>query len=164
MMRALYTAYTTSGKGNQTGDQNIPGIRPSARWYQYRQHRHATPLAASLPSSSRSGRGGRRASGDTKLPGRGHPSHPPIASTGPVNAANIAPSSATDLTVRSSLTTAQQFEQILNLCQTSITETRGVRAELSNDRDAQARINTDLRNSLAKAHAAIDALQSTLRK
>jgi hypothetical protein len=50
------------------------------------------------------------------------------------------------------------------LCQTSITETRSVRAELSNDRDTQARINTDLRNSLAQVHAAIDALTSNLRK
>ena len=167
MMRALYTAYTTSGKGQQTGDHNMPGIRPSVRWYQYRQHMRTTAHTGVTQTAARPGRGGRRASGDAKLPGRGHPSHPPISSAGGGSTATAphTPSSpSTDITLRSSLTTAQQFEQILTLCQTSITETRGVRAELSNDRDAQARINTDLRNSLAKAHAAIDALTSTLRK
>jgi hypothetical protein len=38
MLRALYTAYSTSKHGKKTGDQHIPGMKPSIRWYQYRQN------------------------------------------------------------------------------------------------------------------------------
>jgi hypothetical protein len=115
--------------------------------------------------SSRSGRGGRRSNMAVTLPGRGHSALPVRSSMGQKDAI-LAPATpmTTDLAPRSSLTTTQQFEQILALCQTSITETRGVREELSQERDAQARINTDLRNSLARAHAAIDALTNNMRK
>jgi hypothetical protein len=73
-------------------------------------------------------------------------------------------SPTTELMPCSPLTTDQQFAQILSLCQTSMTDTRGLCTTLHNDRDIQAQINMDLRNSLAKAHAAIDTLTSMLRK
>jgi hypothetical protein len=80
------------------------------------------------------------------------------------NSRVVGPEQHEDESAHNETSSDTDFMQILTLCQTSITETRGVRTELSNGRDTQARINTDLRTSLAKAHAAIDALTSQLRK
>jgi hypothetical protein len=164
MLRALYTTYTTSGHNKIKGDHNIPGLRPSPRWYEYRQNMPLATSAASSPSI-RQERGGRGTTRKLNPPGRGHTAlpHDPNVRAGSVHITTLPPassSSPTELVPRSNLTTAQQFEQIMNLCQTSLTETRGVRTELSNDREHQARINEDLRTSLARAHAAIDALNS----
>ena len=166
MMRALYTQYTTSGCTKSTGDHTIPGLRPSTRWYQYRQNAPTTLNHTALKQPSQLVGGGRRAQGPLTHPGRGHAAQPSRSLPNHINAplTSSIPSPSTELTPRSSLTTAQQFEQILALCQTTVTETRSVRIELSNDRDTQARINADLRNSLAQAHAAIEALNSTIRK
>ena len=129
------------------------------------------PLAAPAVSnpSIRQERGGRGTTRKLNPPGRGHTAIPqgPSSRTGLVTITTLPPASSpspNELVPRSNLTTAQQFEQIMNLCQTSLTETRGVRTELSNDREHQARINEDLRTSLARAHAAIDALNSQQRK
>ena len=164
MLRALYTTYTTSGHNKIKGDHNIPGLRPSPRWYEYRQNMPLATSAASSPSI-RQERGGRGTTRKLNPPGRGHTAlpHGPTVRAGPVHITTLPPassSSPTELVPRSNLTTAQQFEQIMNLCQNSLTETRSVRTELSHDREQQARINEDLRTSLARAHAAIDALNS----
>jgi hypothetical protein len=122
--------------------------------------------AASTPSI-RSERGGRGTTRKVNLPRRGYPAQPHISSSGLVNITTLPTASSsppTELVTRSNLTTVQQFEQIMNLCQTSLTETRGVRTELSDDREHQARINADLRTSLARAHATIDALNSQMGK
>ena len=100
--------------------------------------------------------------GLTRYPARS--STTPIGSTTPFTVASAGSSPTTELMPCSQLTTDQQFAQILSLCQTSMTDTRGLCTELSNDRDTQAQINMDLRNSLAKAHAAINSLTSMLHK
>jgi hypothetical protein len=88
----------------------------------------------------------------------------PIGSTTSFTVASAGSSPTTEPVSCSQLTTDQQFAQILSLCQTSMTDTRGLCTTLSNDRDTQAQINMDLRNSIAKAHAAIDSLTSMLCK
>ena len=87
-----------------------------------------------------------------------------VGSTTPFTVASAGSSPTTEVMSCSQLTTDQQFAQILSLCQASMTDTRGLCTALSNERDTQAQINMDLRNSLAKAHAAIDSLTFMLRK
>ena len=167
MLQALYVSYTTSTRDRRTGDQSYSGIRPSDRWYSYRQNRLPETQSTSSIPKPQAGGGGRRAGGTMNPPGRGHPARPTSTPAGlrtPPPQTPSAPPPSTDITQRSPLTTDQQFAQILALCQTTVMETRGVRTELSNDRETQARINNDLRNSLARAHAAIDALTSTMHK
>jgi hypothetical protein len=99
--------------------------------------------------------------GLTRYPARPFTTH--IGSTTPCTVASTASFPTTELMPCSQLTTDQQFAQILSLCQTSMTDTRGLCTALSNDRDTQAQINIDLQNSLAKVHAAINSFTSMLR-